>query len=296
MAYTSLCKVVVRIAGHKGLNRLADVVDGRILSGYAEDFPTDHRKIYLVDQSLPEGMVAVWDWTVQPNDRNPEKPYFEAKRNTYDIPIEIVVLENCHTIEEVSAQLRKGVHHSSMFEKHLWCFYDRKRELEGLYCCSTDYEAGDCGFWKLKSTVYRLPVVLIGREEFVTVDGEQKVWNSFDIAVKKYVPVRNIMAVVQDIFTSRLTRKTMKAAGFSRSTAQKFNELIKNLPNQDIYEEIERSCGCEIEEAKALVERFIEQADKFLCDEDIESCVLEKIVGRNIRAMEERKRETNSCG
>ena len=281
MAYTSLCKVVVRIAGHKGLNRLADVVDGRILSGYAEDFPTDHRKIYLVDQSLPEGMVAVWDWTVQPNDRNPEKPYFEAKRNTYDIPVEIVVLENCHTIEEVSAQLRKGVHHSSMFEKHLWCCYDRKRELEGLYCCSTDYEAGDCGFWKLKSIVYRLPVVLIGREDFVTVDGEQKVWNSFDIAVKKYVPVRNIMAVVQDIFTSRLTRKTMKAVGFSRSTAQKFNELIKNLPNQDIYEEIERSCGCEIEEAKALVERFIEQADKFLCDEDIESCVLEKIVEKH---------------
>ena len=281
MAYTSLCKVAVRIAGHKGLNRLADVVDGRILSGYAEDFPTDHRKIYLVDQSLPEGMVAVWDWTVQPNDRNPEKPYFEAKRNTYDIPVEIVVLENCHTIEEVSAQLRKGVHHSSMFEKHLWCCYDRKRELEGLYCCSTDYEAGDCGFWKLKSTVYRLPVVLIGREEFVTVDGEQKVWNSFDIAVKKYAPVRNIMAVVQDIFTSRLTRKTMKAAGFSRSTAQKFNELIKKLPNQDIYEEIERSCGCEIEEAKALVERFIEQADKFLCDEDIESCVLEKIVEKH---------------
>ena len=123
--------------------------------------------------------------------------------------------------------------------------------------------------------------MLIGREEFVTVDGEQKVWNSFDIAVKKYAPVRNIMAVVQDIFTSRLTRKTMKAAGFSRSTAQKFNELIKKLPNQDIYEEIERSCGCEIEEAKALVERFIEQADKFLCDEDIESCVLEKIVEKH---------------
>ena len=98
--------------------------------------------------------------------------------------------------------------------------------------------------------------MLIGREEFVTVDGEQKVWNSFDIAVKKYAPVRNIMAVVQDIFTSRLTRKTMKAAGFSRSTAQKFNELIKKFPNQDIYEEIERSCGCEIDVRKNRRKRY----------------------------------------
>lgn len=258
MAYTSLCKVVIRIAGHKGLNRLADVVDGRILSGYAEDFPTDHRKIYLVDQSLPEGMVAVWDRTVQPNDRNPEKPYFEAKRNTYDIPIEIVVLENCHTIEEVSAQLRKGVHHSSMFEKHLWCFYDRKRELKGLYCRSTDYEAESCEFWRLKNTVYHLPVASIGREAIFVLENGQKICRNFNVSVKQHVYVRNIMLEVRRIFTSRLTWKTMKAAGFSRSMFQKFNELIKALPNQDLYEEIGQVCNCEIEEAKELVERFTE--------------------------------------
>lgn len=281
MAYTSLCKVVVRIAGHKGLNRLADVVDGRILSGYAEDFPTDHRKIYLVDQSLPEGMVAVWDWTVQPNDRNPEKPYFEAKRNTYDIPIEIVVLENCHTIEEVSAQLRKGVHHSSMFEKHLWCFYDRKRELKGLYCRSTDYEAESCEFWRLKNTVYHLPVASIGREAIFVLENGQKICRNFNVSVKQHVYVRNIMLEVRRIFTSRLTWKTMKAAGFSRSMFQKFNELIKALPNQDLYEEIGQVCNCEIEEAKELVERFTEQAETFLCDEDVEIRVLESIVEKH---------------
>lgn len=281
MAYTSLCKVVIRIAGHKGLNRLADVVDGRILSGYAEDFPTDHRKIYLVDQSLPEGMVAVWDWTVQPNDRNPEKPYFEAKRNTYDIPIEIVVLENCHTIEEVSAQLRKGVHHSSMFEKHLWCFYDRKRELKGLYCRSTDYEAESCEFWRLKNTVYHLPVASIGREAIFVLENGQKICRNFNVSVKQHVYVRNIMLEVRRIFTSRLTWKTMKAAGFSRSMFQKFNELIKALPNQDLYEEIGQVCNCEIEEAKELVERFTEQAETFLCDEDVEIRVLESIVEKH---------------
>lgn len=62
----------------------------------------------------------------------------------------------------------------------------------------------------------------------------------------------------------------MKQKGFVKSQYQNFNSFLRELPTDELYEKVMDVCECNITEAKGFVEQFMEMADKYLSNSDLE--------------------------
>ena len=122
-------------------------------------------------------------------------------------------------------------------------------------------------------TIAKLPLYEFSDQEIVKF-GRSWFYYRISLGVPRAVfPIIDPFQAVKDAVLRRVPWSRMKT-WFSRKDTQKFQDLLREMPAEGIYQEIADTCACSADEARSYVDSFIQQAETYLQQEDIESDVL----------------------
>jgi len=277
---TSVCEVIETTWGKK-LLRLADVdTENNVLINF--DYDKDSLWYFENRQWLPPkegpnniGNIGVWNWTAVPNKNDPTKDYISSVE--YDsgrTPTELVIMSGVDTLEELVRVLRDdGIDSTAAGIERIYCIRTDNNRYEGIRCQDKDFSGS-----KIKPDRLRLPVIELSGSEIIN-SGEHNFLRSLDpLPAKREEPLHSPIEIVKNSILERCKWKEMKAEGFSKKEFQHVNEFLKNMPDKNLLEEISNSCLCSVADAKAYVDEFLRNINKYLNADDIDSHVVDSII------------------
>lgn len=134
--FTSLCRVGISSGSSLELYRMADIVDGLIQTQRQDGFP-QRDVLYTKDFSKPKDYIGIWAWRTEPN-YNPERlDYIVSEFLASHTPVQIIVVPDCRTPEELKEYLRQGIAHTPTGERALYALAV-DGEYTGLLCRKSD--------------------------------------------------------------------------------------------------------------------------------------------------------------
>ena len=270
LPFTSLCRVGIPSGNSLELYRMADIVDGSIQTQKQNGFP-QRDILYTKDRSKQENYIGIWAWRTEPN-YNPDRlDYIVSAFLPSHAPIQIIVVPNCQTMEDLKEYLCQGIAHIPDGERALYAV-SADSEYIGLLCRKSDI-VEENGTAKLKSSVTKLPLYKFCEQEIVKV----RDWSFFcriHLGMpSKLLPIRDPLETVKELILQRSPIAKLKERGTIRE-AREFRAFLQELPATDLYQEIAASCGCSLEEAKSYADKFVQCAETYLQGTDVESRLL----------------------
>lgn len=277
--YTSLCIVEYDYKGYMRLRRVADIEEDQIAEVGKIDLP-EHKRPFRRESDEDDGVIAVWDWNVRPNDNDPTRPFYESDRNNTLIPIEIVWSNDCKDLDELKEKLRSGLSFDTKTQRQLWCVAGSKTQTEGILCIESDYSISN-GKYRINEDIIELPIYDVLSSDILNIENIQ-IYRFFDMGYpKRFIYTKEPIDIVRSIFLSRITRQGMKADGFTISDYQKLKEYITKFNTGSTVEEVSEACNIGKHEAEKMVNDFISRAGDCLTGEDFDSDMLAKILSTN---------------
>ena len=282
--FTSLCMVIKDYDGRIKLKRLSDIEDGIVLGDYSSSAP-GHNKLYTKEIHVSEGFVGIWDWKVVPNLNDPTRDYIRSVYKDGYEPVEIIIVQDCDSMDDLLVKMGQGIRNTIAIGKVIIAYRNKDRDYEGVFCTSKDLNISQNRV-SLKTNVFSLPMFLFADEDIFSID-QRFFHRKINIGrPSKIIRVKNPLEIVKDILVKRVTWTVMKQKGFIKSEYQNFNSFLKELPTDGFYEEVMDACECNMMEAKGFVKQFIEIADKYLNNSDLEGEVLSHCVNNHPGLME----------
>ena len=277
--YLSLCLTYIDNYNKSRINRLADIIDDTISKDFVEDSPA-YCYFFAKDGPSDIDHIGVWDWKAIPNRNNPEKDYIETSFRKDIIPIEVFCLEDCRSVEDVVSALKDGIAVKSHSVKLLFVYHFGKY-LEGVLCYASDL-AQNNGKVTILSGVLNLPVYQIDLSDVLYFD-KFSVYKAFDLQRNVgTIKVNDPLVIVKDILSRRISWNVMRQRELTRDQYKKLRDYIVGLPTVELYAEIVAACNCSEDDAKALLESFIEKADAYISLSTSEAEIMTDIIRNNV--------------
>ena len=276
--YMSLCLTYIDSFSKIRIKRLADIIDDTISKEFIEG-SASYCYFYNKDGPTDEGRIGVWDWKVTPNWNNPEKDIFLTSFRKDIIPIEVICLEDRHSIADVVAALKAGIIIKLHSEKALFVFNNGKT-FDGVLCYSSNLMQ-NAGKITVLSTVLSLPVYQISLKDVLYFD-RIAVYRTFDIHTEiDTIAVNDPLVIVKDILSKRISWNVMRQRELTRDQYKKLRDYIVGLPTVELYAEIAEACNCSEDDAKALLESFIKKADAYISLSTSEAEIMTDVIRNN---------------
>jgi len=273
--YISLCITYIDDFRRDRLLRVADIRDGGISDIFVEYSP-EYTRLYRYDGPSKDGSLGVWDWRVVPNKSDPTKDYIETSFNNSIKPIEVIVPEECNTINELLEKLKKGFPFELHTERVLISVFDNKK-YEGIYCDLKELE-DKVGWVKLKANVLKLPVYNFYKVDVLAYE-TITILNKINLGLPaQLIRVKNPLEIVQECLIKKATWPVTQQNGFVRNEYQQIKTFLKDLQTTDLYEDISISCECSLDEAKQYLEDFMNRADNVVIGKTIENDAMVQII------------------
>ena len=272
---TSLCRVYSDDYGNSRLLRLGDVRAGEVTDTFCADAP-NYKNLYRKDGPSREGFIGIWDWKTVPNNNDPERDYIITAYNSSAEVIELIQVQDYHSITELIEALKGGLTISYHTNTVILSVYNGE-SFEGVHCDSSFMNMQTTSI-SLKSNVMKLPVYRISMGEVLHFDGISII-NMSAIGIPTcFARVKDPLQVVQNLIISRASWPVMQQNGFIRNEYRQIKEFLTKLPTDDMFDEICRSCGCSLEEAKEYVASFIKRFEECAFGVTLENGVMAQII------------------
>ncbi|MDR1706369.1 MAG: hypothetical protein LBR46_00020 [Prevotella sp.] len=290
--YASICEVFLDYySGQIWLSRLADIKDGKITrftkNEVAPHYFKNRDRLFWKNGPREEGYIGIWQWNAAPNKSDPSTDYVTTAYADNAKIIEIIELSECRKYEDIAQALKSKIFSVTLGRKCLFVCRDNAGQIIGLLCNERDFDINN-GNAKLKSTVYTLPRFEISSTDILTVAGK-KIYGFTSLGMPQGVfQIRNPLDVVKDVIILRATSAVLRQQGLSKKEAQHCQSFLKNLPLQTIFQEIADAYACTEAEAQEYVLAFIEQADSYLAENDLD-------IGTLAVALDHNKELVNKC-
>ena len=197
--------------------------------------------------------------------------YIVSEFQAGQVPTEIIIVPDCDSTDDLKERLTQGIENGPQGERALFAFpVDGK--YTGFLCRTQDFSFQNRRTI-LKPTVAKLPLYEFSDQEIVKF-GHSWFYYRISLGVPQAVfPIIDPFQAVKDAVLRRVPWSRMKT-WFSRKDTQKIQDLLREMPAEGIYQEIADTCACSADEARSYVDSFIQQAETYLQQEDIESDVL----------------------
>jgi len=288
--FTSLC----RVNGSKGnsmeLIRLADLNDGIIQAQWGPDTP-DRNILFTKERAKSEGDVGIWRWRTELNWNSNKADYIISELLENQRPVQIIVVPECNSVNELKEELKQGIECELVTERVLFSIVTDGKYI-GLLCDSGQISKRG-NTVKIRPEVSRLPLYEF-HESGIVKCGQMCFFHRIGLGIPKSI-YRMIEPAdaVRKIVLNRASRPKMGSA-FVKKEVQKFQEFLKEMPDEDFYQEIADICVCSVDEAKAYADDFVQKAETYLLAEDVESSVLAAAIAHNPTLLE-KCREQNEA-
>lgn len=282
--YTSICQVFTDYNGNKRCRRLADIESRKITHFVRNEEESPYfgnrDNLPLFDGPNPDGFIGVWDWSAVPNNKDSFRDYIHMQYNSSMRYIEIVELSECHSCEEISECLVGNVFPGITSGKVLFVYRAAENQMNGLLCGMRELESYD-GNVRMKKDIYVLPQYTIDTGDILDIAGK-KVYRYLNLGVPQTAfQVKSPLKVVKDIIIKRATSAVLRQPDLNRKEVQRCQVFLKGLPEKTVYQEIIDAYGCTEKEAEDYIITFIEQADSYLTESDIDVKTLGAALERN---------------
>lgn len=282
--HVSVCKVYYDWENTCWLSRIADINDGK-LSVFIKNDSLPHYfdnrdKLYWKDGPSEDGTIGVWQWNAVDNRTNPGKDYVTTSYVKNAALIEIIEFSDCHSFEELADALISRNISSIFASKIMVVSRDAERQLIGLLCRKLDFDINGSTA-KLKSKVFTLPGYEISSVDIITI-GDRKLYSHTTAGMpQKIIQLRNPISVAKEVVVSHATLTALRSLEITKREAQSCQAFLKKLPVLTIYDEISEAYSCSLDEAKKYVSDFIEMADSYLTEADLDTATLAAAVERS---------------
>ena len=267
--YMSLCRAGGQSGNSFELFRLADIVDGTICLQRQADAP--NRDKLFTKSYKPTNFIGIWRWRTEPNFKPEKLDRIVSEFQAGQVPTEIIIVPDCDSTDDLKKRLTQGIENGPQGERALFAF-PVDGEYTGFLCRTQDFSFQN-GRTILKPTVAKLPLYEFSDQEIVKF-GHSWFYYRISLGVPHAVfPIIDPFQAVKDAVLRRVPWSRMKT-WFSRKDTQKFQDLLREMPAEGIYQEIADTCACSADEARIYVDGFIQQAETYLQQKDIESDTL----------------------
>ena len=282
-SYVSLCRVADITERSTKLLRLADVVDGVIQIRWREDSPS-RSDLYTENSFLPIGSIGMWGWRIESHPYTGRDGYVVSQFLAHQRPVQIIVVPSCRTIEDLKESLLQGINCHLDGDRVLFSFADGGK-YTGLLCEKKNLLLqGE--IVALSPNIAALNLYTFSEQEIVKI-GQMWVFYRVNLGVaQERVQIADPFNIIKKLLCDGpATMKKLRPI-FGGTLSQKIREFLNGVPTSDFYETVAEACDCSIKEGKTYVDNFILRAETYLCEDDIETEVLEAALEHNADLLE----------
>lgn len=276
----------------KRCRRLADIENRKVCRFIRNEeeppYFSNRDKLPLFDGPDTDGFIGVWNWSTIENYKDSSRDYVRMQYNSSIKYIEVVELTECHSCEEVSEYLAGNTFSGIAGSKILFGYRATEKEMSGLLCGARELEVYD-GCVRLKKEVCVLPQYQIDIGDVLDIAGK-KIYRYLSMGIPLSIfQIKSPMEVVKNIVIKRATSTRLRQSGLSVKETRHCQAFLREIPEETVYQEIMDAYGCTEAEAQEYLSAFIEQADSYLTESDIDMETLGAAVERNERLVKKCK-------
>lgn len=290
---TSICEIGEDNNGQQWLYRLADIENNRVVRfRFNPDAPwyfDNRNRLYLQDGPSNNGFIGVWHWQASQRENDYEKDFIRSNYIPDISPIEIVTINTAVTTEQLVKELSKGVELKVSTKQFLICCRSKSRVYTGVLCKDSQI-IKDKGTVRIKNDVIKLPLFSVSYDNVLKTENHIFYEYLFLRNAEKNIIVKDINEIIREIFISRISWSSMKAAGLSKGDYKLLKEVVTGIPDNDLYSEVAEKLEITSAESKAYVNGFVENVESYIdgndLDEELINTILEKHQGLNERLQE----------
>lgn len=283
--YTSICQVYSDYySGQTWLTRLADIQSGKINRfTRIDDVPYyfgNRDRLFWRDGPREDGYIGIWRWNAVPNKTDPSTDYVTTSFSKDGKIIEIIELPDCRTYDDIIKYLLEKSISYTPGRKYFFALSGTKGSIPGLLCNEKDFDISNDSA-KLKANTSVLPQFVISSSDVIAIAGR-----SFYRATNMGTPqdiyhLKSPFEVVKDVVVSRATIAALRQQGITKKEAQHCQQFLMELPVTTLVQEIADAYGCPESEATEYLTRFLEIAETYLNESDLDIGTLAAALSRN---------------
>lgn len=280
--YISVCQVYKDYNGQPWLTRIADIDDRQKIIRFRKidwepPYFSNRDRLFHKDGMNQEGDIGVWKWNAVQNKTNPEADYVTTAFCGEIALTQIVAIPDAASVKELCDSLSRGIQFTSNFAKILFVYRTDNDLYEGILCREKDLLIVN-GLTKLKSDVVVLPQYRIRTDDILRIDGIDIIAHVGLGTPDSLCKTMDPYTVVKELLLSRLTMSYLRGKGLNRKEAQTYQQFLREVISEDIYEEMAEKYSCTIENAKYFIDRFVDISDRYLAAEEIEIDLLARSI------------------
>lgn len=284
-AYTSICQVYSdNYSGQTWLTRLADIQSGRI-SRFTriDDAPYyfgNRDRLFWRDGPRENGYIGIWRWNAVPNKADPNTDYVTTSFSKYGKIIEVIELPDCRTYEEIIKHLSEKSIPYTPGRKYFFALSGSNGSIPGLLCSEKDFDVTK-DTAKLKANTSVLPQFVVASSDIMTISGK-RFYRATNMGTPQDIyHLKSPFAVAKDIIVSRATSAALRQQGITKKEAQHCQMFLTELPVTTIAQEIADAYGCPESDATEYLTHFLEFAETYLNESDLDIGTLAAALSRN---------------
>ena len=271
--------------GQRWLLRLLDIEGTRIVPVYINESVSrtfDNRdKLYYNDNSIPSGYVGVWHWSATPRLNDYEKDYITSEYISDIEPIQVKLIRDVSSINELVERIKNGVHIPFCGSKTLFCYKSHPRMYTGVLCTFNQLDITDVSV-SVKEEISYLPVYEIKRDDTI-IANEYCFYRFLKVNSESTseVLLKDPLEIVRKCILDRSTWSAMKSRGMTRNEYKLFKEFLTEVKTYSLYDEVAMKCRVSLEKAESIVIDFLMNVDVYLDHDDIDSYVIEQVINNH---------------
>ena len=282
--YVSIGQIYHDYNNQLWINRLADVINGEIVPFIPNEkeprFFGNRDRLFWKDGPDEDGAIGVWSWRADQNYLDPTKDYVTSKYNWYVKVTEIIDFPQCKNLAELVGVITNWFEKSFLSEKVLFTCTTGNGLKEGVLCSINDLEVkGDKAI--LLASVSMLPQYHINPSDVIKL-ADTRVYRKMSLGTPQaLLRVRNPYHVVKRMLLSRVTVSGLRENELTLKEAKKCKHYIESIPTETLVQELQAEYACTESEAKAYIDGFIEHANTYLTEKDLDLNVISLALARN---------------
>ena len=272
--YTSLCRV--RNFNKKGagvLRRLADINGDEIYLSFDSAAPA-HNILYDNNCKVTTNFIGIWGWRPELNIKPNGNDFIISKLYTDKLPIEIILLPDCKSEDDLKLRLLEGIECDLSSGKALIAYPTEHYTYCGVLCFDKSFE--------LVGTEKKIKALALGLfevrvQDIIYVD-EKIFYSKLNLGrAKKILYMKNLTKFIKEKIISRAVWSSFKDR-VTKKDLVAFREFLSNFTTEEFYSEIARGYLCTIEEIRPKIDNFIREADKYFQTETFDDELLAAVI------------------
>ena len=291
---TSLCCVTTDFNGQKRLVRYADLDhNGQFClfrkSENAVARFTNREKLWTQEGPSNDGFYGIWTWSAVPNENNPSKDYIISRYSTKLDAIEVVIVTEASSLDELINQLKDGIDCQLHSRRVMFSIYVSKGRYTGILCNVKELIIAN-GKVDFTEDCNVVPVYEFADDDILRLNNGLSFYrNAFAGLPGSLYHLKSALDIVKNAVLSSVSWAACKTRGIVRTEYKTFKDFLSAIPVDDITCKIGAACHCSVPAAKELLDEFLNTVLKYVDGDSLEDKIILSAISANTELQERTK-------